>query len=531
MHSVNIPYIYVKHLRYPPRFLLFTHCKRFVTLTLAGILILAGATEAKGKAPTQEASGEALQAPEQETWQMQVLRLMGEDTEDGAKAAMELLQKKAESGDARARAAVSLQTYLAKDREQRESQDLEQLNDAANAGMLEALEAYIVCNFGMPGNEDEMKQFADKAVKYKSVIGSIVQRLPSPDAWERGFLLFGDSIYSFVETDEWIGKKHVGKEVKKRVRSQYPDWAWASLKQGCRPMLTMVGVLLSRAPSDGDSGLWGCEKEGIKYLDSAARQGSFRAIQTFLSIAESLATYPNRLKEVIQYMKYASMVDNFDPPDLDAWDEGYYGGQYAERMKGSLALIKEYCQDSAARKAADEHRKVLDRTTDRIYMRMDENRPEMNDDAWLRKEAENGSPAAVKMLGKQMLEDPEKASEYKETMEKALEHKAWNAAYYLGRLYASGAGGAQDPAKAFEYYCIGRDHAGMRASYAVVHSYLFGIGTKKNVKKARLALRTMLWNALDQCGGNDYSVAQTIDGSTLAKMLTAHILLGKDAKK
>ena len=62
---------------------------------------------------------------------MQVLRLMGEDTEDGDKAAMELLQKKAESGDARARAVVSLQTYLAKDRKQRESQDLEQLQDAA----------------------------------------------------------------------------------------------------------------------------------------------------------------------------------------------------------------------------------------------------------------------------------------------------------------------------------------------------------------------------------------------------------------
>ena len=69
----------------------------------------------------------------------------------------------------------------------------------------------------------------------------------------------------------------------------------------------------------------------------------------------------------------------------------------------------------------------------------------------------------------------------------------------------------------------------MRASYAVVHSYLFGIGTKQNVKKARLALRTMLWNALDQCC--HISVTQAIDDGTLAKMLTAHILLGKDAKK
>ena len=465
---------------------------------------------------------------------MQVLRLMGEDTEDGAKAAMELLQKKAESGDASARAVVSIQTYLAKDRKQRERQDLEQLQDVANAGMLEALEAYIVLNFGMSENKDEMKQLADKAVKYKSVIGAIVQRLPSLRAWNPDFLLFGDSIYSFVETDEWIGKKHVGKEVKKRVKSQYPSWAWASLKQGCRPMLTMVGLLLSRAPSDGNSGLWGCEKEGIKYLDAAARQGSFRAIYTFLFIAESVAeNYPNRLKEVIQYMNYASLADNFEPPDLDASEKGYYEGQYVESMKEFLNLIFSASQDSAVRKAVDEHRKVLsritDRISDRIYMRAD--RPEVNDDAWLRKEAENGSPAAVKMLGKQMLKDPEKASEYKETMEKALEHKAWNAAYYLGRLYASGAGGEKDPEKAFEYYCIGRDHAGMRASYAVVHSYLFGIGTKKNVKKARLALRTMLWNALDQCGGNDYSVAQTIDGSTLAKMLTAHILLGKDAKK
>ena len=94
MYSVSIPNIYVNHLRYPPPVLLFIHCKRFVILTLTGILILAGAAEVKGKAPTQEASGEALQAPEQETWQMRVLRLMGEDTEDGAKAAMELLQKK-----------------------------------------------------------------------------------------------------------------------------------------------------------------------------------------------------------------------------------------------------------------------------------------------------------------------------------------------------------------------------------------------------------------------------------------------------
>ena len=513
-----------------PPVLLFIHCKRFVILTLTGILILAGAAEVKGKAPTQEASGEALQAPEQETWQMRVLRLMGEDTEDGAKAAMELLQKKAESGDASARAVVSIQTYLAKDREQRESQDLEQLQDVANAGMLEALEAYIVLNFGMPENKDEMKQLADKAVKYKSVIGVIVQRLPSSNAWNDGLLLLGDSIYSFVEMDEkWIGKKHVGKEVKKRVKSQYPNWAWASLKQGCRPMLTMVGLLLSRAPSDGNSGLWSCEKEGIKYLDAAARQGSFRAMHTFLFIAESVAeNYPNRLKEVIQYMNYASLADNFEPPDLDASEKGYYGGQYVESMKEFLNSILGASQDSAVRKAVDEHRKVLSRITDRIYMRAD--RPEVNDDAWLRKEAENGSPAAVKMLGKQMLEDPEKASEYKETMEKALEHKAWNAAYYLGRLYASGAGGEKDPEKAFEYYCIGRDHAGMRASYAVVHSYLFGIGTKKNVKKARLALRTMLWNALDQCDC-DSSVAQIIDGGTLAKMLTAHILLGKDAKK
>ena len=90
---------------------------------------------------------------------------MGEDTEDGAKAAMELLQKKAESGDASARAVVSIQTYLAKDRKQRERQDLEQLQDVANAGMLEALEAYIVLNFGMSENKDEMKQLADKAVK------------------------------------------------------------------------------------------------------------------------------------------------------------------------------------------------------------------------------------------------------------------------------------------------------------------------------------------------------------------------------
>ena len=461
---------------------------------------------------------------------MQVLRLMGEDTEDGAKAAMELLQKKAESGDASARAVVSIQTYLAKDRKQRERQDLEQLQDVANAGMLEALEAYIVLNFGMSENKDEMKQLADKAVKYKSVIGAIVQRLPSLRAWNPDFLLFGDSIYSFVETDEWIGKKHVGKEVKKRVKSQYPSWAWASLKQGCRPMLTMVGVMLSRAPSDEHPELWGCEKEGIKYLDSAARQGSFRAIQTFLSIAESLAEYPNRLKEVTQYMQYANLADNFDPPDLDAWDEGYYGGEYVVTMKSSLISIKENCQNNAARKAADEQMKALDGITYRIHMKADENHPEVNDDAWLRKKAENGSPAAVKMLGKQMFADPEKASEYKETMEKALEHKAWNAAYYLGRLYASGAGGAKDPKKAFEYYCIGRDHAGMRASYAVVHSHLFGIGTKQNVKKARLALRTMLWNALDQCDC-DSSVAQIIDGGTLAKMLTAHILLGKDAKK
>ena len=514
----------------PPN-LLFSHCKRFVILALTSILILAGATEAKGKAPTQEASGEALQAPEQETWQMQVLRLMGEDTEDGAKAAMELLQKKAESGDARARAVVSLQTYLAKDREQRESQDLEQLQSAANAGMLEAIEAYIVCNFGMPQNEDEMKQLASKAVEYKSVIGTIVQRLPSPNAWGEGVLFFGDNIYSNTinEMEEKSGLKRALKEGKKRLKKEYPSWAWASLKQGCKPMLTMVGVMLSRAPSDEHPELWGCEKEGIKYLDSAARQGSFRAIQTFLSIAESLTEYPNRLKEVIQYMKYASLADNFDPPDLDAWDEGYYEGEYVETMKSSLSSIKENCQDNAARKAADEHMKILDRITDRIFMRVDENRSEVNDDAWLRKEAENGSPAAVKMLGKQMPADPEKASEYKETMEKALNHKAWNAAYYLGRLYASGAGGADDPKKAFEYYCIGRDHAGMRASYAVVHSYLFGIGTAKNVKKARLELRTMLWNALDQCDRS--SVAKTIDGGTLAKMLTAHILLGKDAKK
>ncbi len=518
MRSVNIPYIYVKHLRYPPRFLLFTYCKCFVTITLAGILILAEATEAKGKTPTQEASGEALQAPEQETWQMQVLRLMGEDTEDGAKAAMELLQKKAESGDARAQAVVGLQTYLAKDRKQRKSEDLEQLEAAANKGLLEAMEAYLVCNFGMPENEDKMKQLANKSVGRKSVIGLVVQRQLSPDA--------SDCVRVFEEVYEESGMKCVGKEVKKRVKKQYPDWAWASLKQGCRPLLAMVGEGLSCAPS-GE--IWGCEKEGIKYLDSAARQGSFRAIQTFLSIAESLAEYPNRLKEVIQYMKYASMVDNFDPPDLDAWDEGYYGGEYVVTMKSSLISIKENCQDNAVRKAADEQMKALDGITYRIHMKVDENHPEVNDDAWLRKKAENGSPAAVRMLGKQMFADPEKASEYKETMEKALNHKAWNAAYYLGRLHASGAGGAQDPAKAFEYYCIGRDHAGMRASYAVVHSYLFGIGMKQNVKKARLALRTMLWNALDQCC--HISVTEAIDDGTLAKMLTAHILLGKDAKK
>ncbi len=39
----------------------------------------------------------------------------------------------------------------------------------------------------------------------------------------------------------------------------------------------------------------------------------------------------------------------------------------------------------------------------------------------------------------------------------------------------------------------------------------------------------MLWNALDQC--RNISATEAIDGGTLAKMLTAPILLGKDAKK
>ena len=516
MHSVRISNSHVKNLL-PPPVLLLIHCKHFIILTLAGVLILAGAAGfvLGGMAHAADAPGGASQPPEQETWQMRALHLIGEDTEDGRKAAMELLQEKAESGDARAQAAVGLQTYLAKGREQRKSEDLEQLEAEANKGLLEAMEAYLVCNFGMPENEDKMKQLADKAVEHKSVIGFIVQRYLARDE---------SNVDVFDEVYEESGFKAAGKEVKKRIKKSYPNWAWASLKQGCRPLLKKVGEELGLAPS-GE--VWGCEKEGIEYLDTAAQQGSFNALQTFLSIAEALAIYPNRLKEVTQYMKYASLVDNFDPPGLDNQRKGY-DEEYVAELMSHLETIKGHSEDNAVGKAADEQMRVLKKIAERMNMDANENHPGVDDDAWLRKAAESGSPTAVKILGEQLLADPGKASEYKKIMEKALKHKAWNAAYYLGHSCASGANGAKDPKKAFEYYCVSRDHAGVKASYAVVHSYLFGIGTTKSVKKARLALRTMLWNALDS-----YSmpVTRAIDGGTLAKMLTAHILLGKDAKK